>query len=80
MTLDSLLPGLPDVELAGTAQRLGDDAAAYRRLHDSVVDRLNETTGQERRLIGRDVEHGRALSADEAVGYGLVDEIIRKGG
>jgi ATP-dependent Clp protease, protease subunit len=71
---------LADVELAGTAQRLGEKAVAFRRLHDSIVDRLSEATGQARRLIGRDLEQGRALSADEAVGYGLVDEIIRKGG
>ena len=69
---------LPDVELSGTARRLGDEVADHRRLHDSVVDRLVAATGQERRLIVRDLERGRALSADDAVAYGLIDEIATK--
>ncbi len=71
---------LPEVELSGTARRLGDEVADHRRLHDSIVDRLAAATGQERRLIVRDLERGRALSAEEAVAYGLIDEIARKGG
>jgi ATP-dependent Clp protease protease subunit len=70
----------PDVELTGTARRLGDEVAEHRRLHDALVDRLAATTGQERRLVARDVDRGRALTAEEAVGYGLIDEVARKGG
>jgi ATP-dependent Clp protease protease subunit len=70
---------LADVELSGTAQRLGDEVAAHRRLYDAIVDRLAAATGQERRLILRDVERGRVLAAVEAVDYGLIDEIARKG-
>jgi ATP-dependent Clp protease protease subunit len=69
---------LADVELAGTARRLGDEVAAHRRLYDAVVDRLSAATGQDRRLLVRDLERGRTLSADEAVAYGLIDEIARK--
>jgi len=71
---------LPEIELSGTARRLGDEVADHRRLHDAVVDRLVAATGQERRLIVRDLERGRALSAEEAIAYGLIDEIARKGG
>jgi ATP-dependent Clp protease, protease subunit len=71
---------LADVELAGTAQRLGDEVAAHRRLYDALVDRLTAATGQERRLVVRDLDRGRTLSADEAIAYGLIDEIARKGG
>jgi ATP-dependent Clp protease protease subunit len=70
---------LADIELSGTASRLGDEVAAHRRLYDALVDRLAESTGQDRRLIVRDLERGRTLTADEAVAYGLIDEIARKG-
>jgi ATP-dependent Clp protease protease subunit len=71
---------LPDVELSGTASRLGDQVGHLRRLHDDLVERLAALTGQDVKLVARDVERGRALSADEAVAYGLVDELVRKGG
>jgi ATP-dependent Clp protease protease subunit len=71
---------LADVELSGTAGRLGDEVGHLRRLHDSVIERLAAATGQEPRLVARDVEQGRILAAEEAVAYGLVDEVVRKGG
>jgi len=67
---------LPEVELAGTATRLGDEAAHLRRLQDAIVDRLAAATGQDRRLLARDVDRGRVLTAPDAVAYGLVDEVI----
>ncbi|MGH9243330.1 MAG: ATP-dependent Clp protease proteolytic subunit [Acidimicrobiales bacterium] len=71
---------LSKVELLGSATRLGHDVAHLRALHDALIDRLVAATGQDRRLVARDVERGRALSADEAVAYRLVDEVIKKGG
>jgi ATP-dependent Clp protease protease subunit len=71
---------LADVELSGTAGQLGDQVGLLRRLHDDLVERLAALTGQDLKLVARDVERGRALSADEAVAYGLVDELVRKGG
>jgi ATP-dependent Clp protease protease subunit len=71
---------LPDVELSGTAGRLGDQVGQLRRLHDGLVERLARLTGQDVELVARDIDRGRALSAEEAVVYGLVDEVVRKGG
>jgi ATP-dependent Clp protease, protease subunit len=67
---------LPEVELAGTATRLDDEAAHLRHLQDAIVDRLAAATGQDRRLLARDVDRGRVLTAPDAVAYGLVDEVI----
>jgi ATP-dependent Clp endopeptidase proteolytic subunit ClpP len=67
---------LPEVELVGTATRLGDEAVHHRRLHDAIVDRLAAATGQDRRLLDRDVDRGRRLPASDAVAYGLVDDVI----
>lgn len=70
---------LPDVELDGPADRLGAEVAHLARLRDALVDRLASRTGQERRLVARDLAAGRALTAPEAVAYGLVDEVIEPG-
>ena len=70
----------PDLELSGDARRLGDELSHVRRLHESLVDRLAAVTHQERRLVQRDIERGRTLSADEALDYGLIDEVIRGAG
>ena len=67
---------LADLELTGPASRLDDDLARHRDLQAALVDRLVAITGQERRLVERDVETGRTLSAAEAVDYGLADEVI----
>lgn len=70
---------LAEVELTGPATRLDDDVAHQRDLQRAIVDRLAAITGQERRLLERDLEAGRALTAAEAVDYGLADEVIGAG-
>jgi ATP-dependent Clp endopeptidase proteolytic subunit ClpP len=67
---------LPEVELTGTASRLEDEVAHIGRLHEALVDRLTDATGQDRRLVARDLDRGRMLWARDAVTYGLVDEVI----
>jgi ATP-dependent Clp protease protease subunit len=67
---------LADLELSGSASRLDDDLARHRDLQRVLVDRLVAITGQDRRLVERDVETGRTLTATEAVAYGLADEVI----
>jgi ATP-dependent Clp protease, protease subunit len=69
---------LADAALAGSAARLAEEAAALRRAHDAMIDRLAAATGQTRQLIERDVERGRVLSGQDAVAYGLVDEIVTR--
>jgi ATP-dependent Clp protease protease subunit len=67
---------LADVELAGPAGRLEADLGQLRLLRRVLVDRLVAITGQDRRLVERDIDAGRALTAPDAVAYGLVDEVI----
>ena len=70
---------LPEVELSGPASHLGSQVEHLGRLRDMVLDRLVEATGANRRMVARDVDRGRALTAPEAVAYGLVDEVLTKG-
>jgi ATP-dependent Clp protease protease subunit len=66
---------LPDLEAAGPADRLRRDVESATRVQRMVVDRLAAITRQSRALVARDVDRGRLLTADEAVAYGLVDEV-----
>ncbi len=66
---------LPDLEAAGPADRLRRDVETATSVQRGLVDRLATITGQSRALVARDVERGRMLNADEAITYGLVDEI-----
>jgi ATP-dependent Clp protease protease subunit len=70
---------LADVAVAGPAARLDADLAHLRELRRALIDRLATITGQDRRLIERDIDAGRSLSAPEAVAYGLVDEVLAPG-
>jgi ATP-dependent Clp protease, protease subunit len=70
---------LPDLEAAGPADRLRRDVETATRVQRELVDRLAAITGQSRALVARDVERGRLLTADEAVAYGLVDEVSAGG-
>ncbi|MGH9227924.1 MAG: ATP-dependent Clp protease proteolytic subunit [Acidimicrobiales bacterium] len=66
---------LPDLEAAGPADRLRRDVESATQFQRGLVDRLAAITGQSRALVARDVERGRLLTSDEAVAYGLVDEV-----
>lgn len=68
---------LAEVAIEGSARRIDDDLAHLAELRGVLVDRLAAVTGQDRRLVERDIDEGRILSAPEAVAYGLVDEVIR---
>lgn len=65
-----------DLDLRGPAGQLDHELAYHRELQATLVDRLAAVTGQERRLVERDVEAGRSLTAAEAIAHGLADEIV----
>lgn len=69
---------LPDVALSGPATHLDSAVEHLAVLRDMVLDRLVEVTGADRRMVARDVDRGRALTAPEAVTYGLVDEVLSR--
>jgi ATP-dependent Clp protease protease subunit len=66
---------LPDLEAAGPADRLRRDVESATLVQRALIDRLAAVTGQSRVLVARDVDRGRVLTADEALAYGLVDEV-----
>ncbi|GIM96439.1 ATP-dependent Clp protease proteolytic subunit [Paractinoplanes toevensis] len=64
--------------VTGTADEVTRAAGQHLRELEEIVLRLVEVTGQPRSRIEDDLSSGRILSAQEAVEYGLIDEIVGK--
>jgi ATP-dependent Clp protease, protease subunit len=66
-------PRLPGI--AGTAERVAGEFAAHRALLDAFTERLARTTGRQVDQVAEDLRRGRFLTAEQAVGYGLVSAL-----
>jgi ATP-dependent Clp protease, protease subunit len=64
--------------VTGTADEVTRAAGQHLRELEEIVLRLVAVTGQTRSRIEDDLAAGRSLSAEEAVDYGLIDEIVGK--
>jgi ATP-dependent Clp protease protease subunit len=62
--------------VAGTADEVAAAAGQYLRELEELVVRLAEVTGQPRSRVEDDLSTGRILDAEQARGYGLIDEIV----
>ncbi len=62
--------------VTGTADEVAAAAGQHLRELEEVVVRLAEVTGRPRSRVEDDLSSGRALSAPEALDYGLIDEVI----
>ena len=63
-------------QLAGDAEHLAAAAEQHRRQLDSIVERIASATGRAAAAVGADLRSGRFLTAEQAVGYGLVQTIL----
>jgi ATP-dependent Clp protease protease subunit len=70
----------PTLELQGRASELADATARHADLLGELHGRVAAATGQPVAVIAEDFRRRRLLTAEEAKAYGLVDEIIRRGG
>ena len=66
---------LGSVELAGSASELGSQARHVLELRDRLAVRLAAATGHLPALIVIDLDDGGFMTAEQAVGYGLIDEV-----
>jgi ATP-dependent Clp protease protease subunit len=64
--------------VTGTADEVARAAGQHLRELEEVILRLVEVTGQSRSRIEDDLSAGRSLTAEEALAYGLIDEIVGK--
>jgi ATP-dependent Clp protease protease subunit len=62
----------------GTADEVAAAAGHHLRELEEIILRLVAVTGQSRSRIEDDLSAGRNLSAQEALDYGLIDEVIGK--
>jgi ATP-dependent Clp protease, protease subunit len=65
----------PSVEVQGNARQLEELASAHADQWTAFCARLSEVTGQPLQRVLDDADRGRFLSAEEAIEYGLVDEM-----
>jgi len=65
--------------VAGTADEVAAAAGRYLRALEDLVLRIVDATGQPRSRIEDDLANQRVLSAEDALGYGLVEEIALPG-
>jgi ATP-dependent Clp protease, protease subunit len=64
--------------IAGTADQVAAAAGAHLREVDELIVRLAEVTGQPRSRVENDMSARLTLSAEEALAYGLINEIVGK--
>ena len=67
----------PTTDFSGAATDLHRQATDLEARVKSYLRRLAEATGQPFEHVEADLRLGRHLSAEEALGYGIVDEIVR---
>jgi ATP-dependent Clp protease protease subunit len=63
-------------QVSGTADEVTAAAGRYLRDLEELAVRLADVTGQTRSRIEDDLSSGRLLTAQQALDYGLVDEIV----
>jgi ATP-dependent Clp protease protease subunit len=69
---------LPAVDASGTATDLSGQAHHLAELQDQLAVRIAEATGQLPAVITMEFEQGRFMTAEQAVGYGLIDEVAQR--
>ncbi|WP_020573303.1 ATP-dependent Clp protease proteolytic subunit [Actinopolymorpha alba] len=62
-------------EIKGTAGEVDTYAREHLRLREAFIELLADTTGRQAGALDEDLRRGRFLTAQEAVGYGLVQEL-----
>jgi ATP-dependent Clp protease, protease subunit len=63
---------------SGQASDIAIQAKEIVRLKESLLDILEEATGQDRATLERDTDRDIYLTAHQAVTYGLVDKVLEK--
>ena len=62
--------------MQGQATDIEIHARHILRMKDQLTDILAERTGQPRERVAADTERDNFMTADEAKGYGLIDEVV----
>jgi ATP-dependent Clp protease protease subunit len=66
----------PLAGMQGTAEEIAIHVREFQRIKQKLNGILLKHTGQTLQKIEQDTERDRFMSADEAVGYGLIDRVV----
>ncbi|HAC91807.1 MAG TPA: ATP-dependent Clp endopeptidase proteolytic subunit ClpP [Planctomycetaceae bacterium] len=66
----------PLAGMQGTAEEILIHATEFKRIKHKLNEILIKHTGQTMEAIERDTDRDRFMSADEAVSYGLIDQVV----
>jgi ATP-dependent Clp protease protease subunit len=66
----------PLAGMQGTAEEILIHATEFKRIKHKLNEILIKHTGQNMEAIERDTDRDRFMSADEAVSYGLIDQVV----
>jgi ATP-dependent Clp protease, protease subunit len=69
----------PKADLRGGSDQLAAAADQHRRQLQTLVDRIAAACGRDASDVADDLRAGRLLTADEAVDYGLVQDLTSSG-
>ena len=64
--------------IGGQASDMRIQAEEIMKVKETICDIMARSTGKEKSRIEQDIERDRYMSAQEALAYGLVDEIIEE--
>jgi ATP-dependent Clp protease, protease subunit len=66
-------------DISGSASEIDTYAREHLRMRDALIELLAQATGRQADAIAADLRKGRFLTAEEAVGYGLVTRLVTPG-
>jgi ATP-dependent Clp protease protease subunit len=66
----------PLAGMQGTAEEIAIHVREFQRIKQKLNGILLKHTGQTLQKIEQDTERDRFMSAEEAVGYGLIDRVV----
>lgn len=71
-----MLHGVQVSDLAGTQKEIAQEQKQIKNLNDALIKLICNNTGQSMAKIKKDLKNDKYFTAEEAIKYGIIDEIL----